>query len=125
MTIYAYKCRECGQRFEASLRADRLDVICPCGNDVATRDYSSISIGIAPFETHFNASVGSVVTSPRDHAEKLRRLGEQYTETTGIPTRYVPVDPRDTAALGITEEGLEATNRRRVDIEKLPPIRVP
>lgn len=126
MTIYAYKCRTCGQRYESEERANVLHVECQTLDCMGapTRDYSGIQVNRGMKE-HWNPSVNAPVTSEKDYATKLRISGEQYTEKTGIETRYVPVDWSDTKALGITEEGLDATNKRRVDVEGLPPIRLP
>ena len=136
--IYAYKCRACGQRYESPRRLPALpicttifatttwegdDVPEPC-TGVPTRDFTGISVG-PRFVEHFNPTVGEPVTSSRDFARKLHVKGEKYTETTGIPVNYQPVDWGDTRNLGVTEEGLDSTNRHRVDVQGLPPIRVP
>lgn len=127
--IYGYKCRRCGQHYESETRADALD---PCQHltnfgrcrGAITRDYSGIGIA-RPFVEHYNASVGAPVRSKADFKEKLHVMGEQYTEMSGIPTNYQPIDMDDTRTLGVTEEGLDVTNRERVDRQGLPPIRVP
>lgn len=71
-------------------------------------DYRSVQI--APvMQAHWNASTGTIVSSPKQFERELKRSSEEATERTGIPHNYVPVDVSDTTALGVTDEGLDAT----------------
>lgn len=62
-----------------------------------------------PMADHYNPSVGSYVRSEQDFTDKLKAMSDEATERTGIPHNYVPVDPTDRKALGVTDEGLDAT----------------
>ena len=66
------------------------------------------------FEPHFNDTVGGPVTSMRDFREKLAAKARENTLATGIEHDYMPTDPRDRAAFGITSDAvqeIEASNR--------------
>lgn len=68
-----------------------------------------------PFVPHFNASVGSYVSSEQQFNNELHRLSDAQTERTGIEHNYVRVDQADSAALGATEESMDNFYRRRYD----------
>lgn len=63
---------------------------------------------------HFAHSVGKVVRGRKHFREELQRASDAATARTGVPHRFEPVDLRDREALGVTDEGLDATARRAV-----------
>lgn len=69
-----------------------------------------------PFQPHFNPSVGQYVHTMSDFRSALSALSDANEARTGHPSRLVPVDPADMrAAAGVTDDGLEATERRLRD----------
>lgn len=62
---------------------------------------------------HFNQSAGTYVSNDRELKDAFKAQSEAATERTGIEHNFVPVDPQDTARLGVTTEGLGATYDRR------------
>lgn len=124
MTIFGYRCRGCGQRYESEQRGDTLTVDCRCGTgERVSRDYSGIAIH-RPLHEHHNKTLGMPISDHRQFARELRDAGDRYTQRTGIPTDYQPVDLTDPVALGVTGEGLDSTNRLRV-ANGQPAIRIP
>lgn len=146
MTLYEYRCRRCGRIEPSERRGDDLGIcwkpqpmvlLVSTGIDAAgrlaeePRPASRPCMGVltrvwgfqqAPgMPEHFNRSVGAVVSSHRQFERELRRASDEATERTGIEHRYVPVDPTDRRALGVTDAGLDATNRHRV-AEGLKPV---
>jgi Zn ribbon nucleic-acid-binding protein len=111
--IYEYKCPACGQREMDPERADRLHRACVrCGHSPLHRRFS---ISVRPsMQEHFNPTVGRHVSSMRQFEDALKQESENYTLRTGIEAKFVPHDPHDAKALGVTHEGLDATNRVRV-----------
>jgi hypothetical protein len=64
---------------------------------------------------HFNNSVGQFVTGKHNFRDVLKRQSEIQTIRTGIEHNYEPVDLRDQAACGATDEGLYETEKRQRD----------
>ena len=63
---------------------------------------------------HFNHSLGEFVTNRRAFYDGLKRQSEAVSARTGIEHDFQPLDPSDLAdpsAHGVTDEGLEATER--------------
>lgn len=111
--IYEYKCRQCGYRVDLTTLTGPYS--CPnCEGGVVKRVFS---FNVQPsMAEHYNPSVGTVVSSKRQHFDLLKRQSEAATIRTGIPHNYVPVDPADSRAVfGVTDEGLDATRAREVE----------
>jgi hypothetical protein len=67
------------------------------------------------FPEHFNNSVGEFVSNKHQFYDGLKRQSEVQSARTGIEHDFQPVDPtdmRDASAHGVTDEGLDDTNRR-------------
>lgn len=114
MILYTYRCRDCGATRDIS---DNPNGVFPCSGceDGIMRRVFSFNVQPA-MQEHFNPSVGTVVSSKRQHADLLKRQSEAATIRTGIPHNYVPVDPADSRAVfGVTDEGLDATRAREVE----------
>lgn len=122
MTIYGYKCPMCGQTYESTRRQDRLAEVCHvCGGHPLHRDFSGISI-TPPMQEHWNQTVDQPISSQRQFNDALARQGERLSEYTQVEQDLQPVDPEQ-ARLGVTEEGLDSTNRQRV-AQGMKPIRL-
>lgn len=120
MPIFEYKCPECQNRVISTVRGDRLDADCPhCDQPRTFRRVFSVSVR-RPMQAHFNNTVGKVISDEKQFERELQRKGEEYTAETGIETNYRPIDYRDKEALGVTEEGLDATRKRMRDSGELP-----
>lgn len=101
MKRYDYKCDHCGFHVELPEGAVKN---CPhCG--MVMRKKFSFSVGKS-FEPHFNHSVGQYVQSEKHMRDILSRQSDVQSERLGVEHRFTYVDPADTKALGVTEEGL-------------------
>lgn len=66
-----------------------------------------------PMVEHYNPTVGKHVSTQRQFNDELKRLSDEASAHTGITHNYVPVDLAETKALGVTDEGLDATRRAK------------
>lgn len=62
---------------------------------------------------HYNLSAGKFVRNEQHFKDELRRQSDEASERVGLEHNFVPVDPRDKEALGVTDEGLDSTYDRR------------
>lgn len=107
MPIYEFKCKNCGQGYQASVRTLAYpEKTCTCGGEI--KRVFSFSIRRSMPE-HFNTSTGTYVSNERALKDDFKRLSDAATERTGIPHNYVPIDPQDKETLGVTDEGLDST----------------
>jgi len=67
-----------------------------------------------PMQGGYSPSTGSYVSSERDLADQLKVASEAASNRTGISHNFVPIDMRDRAQTGQTDDGLDATIRREV-----------
>lgn len=115
MTDYHYHCDACGQGCISEERGDRIRCL-NCGANGAKRKFG-FRIA-APFQDHYNTTVGAHVTNRRDFADKLKVAAAEQTERTGIFHDYVPIEAGDREAFGITDDHLarlEPTRKRLHD----------
>lgn len=112
MTIFGYKCPKCKQTYTSSERADRIDHICRCGHTPLHRDFSGISIAPA-MQEHWNTTLNRPISSMQQFKDGLKIEGERLSAYTQVEQRLEVLDPEQ-AKVGVTDEGLEATNRKRV-----------
>jgi hypothetical protein len=108
--IYEYKCRSCGTVETSDVRADSMGE-CPNCFGYLTRLYS-VSVAKSMPE-HFNPTVGKHISSMRQFDDELKRKSDEYYLRTGIEAKFVSHDASDAAALGVTNEGIDASNRQR------------
>lgn len=118
--IYAYKCRTCGRTQDSKTRADSIG---PCS-------HSLVSVGgIAPCDgtltrlyiirteaqmpEHWNKTLNRPIHSLRQFDEGLKRASHEASLRTGMAHDFQRIDPTDKAAVGVTDEGMDATNRQR------------
>jgi putative FmdB family regulatory protein len=105
MPTYEYACRTCGVRFLDGNVA-LAGTPCPKCKVGALRKLFSFAFK-RPMQEHFNQSTGQFVSNERDFKEQLKIKSAEDGERLGLEVNYQPVDVRDTAALGVTAEGLD------------------
>jgi putative FmdB family regulatory protein len=121
MPLYEYKCRNCGN-IDSTLthRGDSMGACPRCQDGQLTRLFS-IAVQ-RPMHEHFNHTVGQVVSSNRQFDNLLKQKSDEATERTGIEHRFVRHDPGDAKAIGVTDAGLDDSNkaRRAQGLRELP-----
>lgn len=113
-----YKCKACGEAWTSDWvdSDDPIFRLIPCPFCFTLGIKKSYSVSVArPMPEHYNPTTGRVEHSMRSIKERLKVASDEATERTGIVHDYQPVDLRDKTALGVTEEGLDATYRRLRD----------
>ena len=72
-----------------------------------------------PFQEHYNASVGTHVSTKREHADLLKKQSEEMSQRTGMDHNFVPVDPQDLLAEALKDDdvgvAIEASERAERD----------
>jgi len=115
MAVYEYRCPTCRARLTSTTRGDRLDASCAaCGDPGPHVRVFSVAIH-RPMMEHFNRTVGKPISSMQQFRDELSRKGAEYTERTGIEVNYQPIDLADQKAVGATDEGLDATRKKKHD----------
>lgn len=119
MPVYEYKCRECGQVYESQRRGAEGECLrCP-GQVKRVFGFSYV----APMQEHFNNSVGKVIRTDAQLKSEFARLSDEAEMYTGNPHKFVPIDPHDKEALGVTDEGLASTHDQQVAEGRKEPAR--
>lgn len=96
---------------------------CPdCGAFGFKPFYGSVRFG-AVMQSHFNVTTNTMISDPRQFDRELKRKAQVQHESTGIPHSYEQVDLHDREALGVTDEGLQATHDRAVAEGRKEPTR--
>lgn len=113
---YEYKCPDCGQTYTSDQRGDRLMIAKGCHN-CKQQDKPMVrvfGISIQPsMQEHWNKTVDQPISSMRQFKDALKERGEHLSKYTQVEQDLQPLDPEQ-AKVGVTEEGLDATNRVRV-----------
>ena len=65
-------------------------------------------------QEHYNHTTDTYVRNESDFISDLHRKSDEMSVRMGFDCNYEPVDGREAAALGVTEDGLEETERRAV-----------
>ena len=114
MPIYDFRCPNHGdfELYQPITMTTRV-VPCPTCHHFARKVIAPPAIHAAMPE-HFNASLGTYVRNRHDYADGLAEASEKASQRAGRDISYGPVDLRDREALGVTDEGLDATHRREV-----------
>ena len=126
MPSYEYVCRTCGYALTITRSIHDLEVTpqCPngCDNIMGRRFSFAVGTGDLVKEAQLNPSVGAVVHNDRELRTLMAQKSEAYTAQTGIPSRVVPIDPRESHIVGkVTAHGLESTIKRMErEGQKLP-----
>lgn len=115
MPVYDYRCALCGTLAQQrrSIHDNGPLPQCPTCRAPMTRDYSLGFGVITPMQPHFNLSVGHYVTNKRQFTDSLKAASDEASERLGHEHRFVEIDPTDTSSLGVTEDGMDETYRRR------------
>lgn len=147
MPVYDYLCPICNHRWEEvfSIHDDSTYALCPNWNNSIHRDtlrlwlstpghlaaaprepdyghkivtqFPGITHGMVK-ETHYNASVGKVITNDVDFKSELSRQSDEASERNQFAVNFQPIDHRDAGQeLGVTEEGMDSTYARRKHVE--------
>lgn len=118
MPVYMYRCPKCHAVFSRAQTiaaySESQSPSCPDCHTPLARSYDPPTIA-SPFREHFNTSTGTYVSNRSQYTSQLSRLSDEASARTGIPHKYVPIDPRETAPLGVTSDGLESTLRQQYD----------
>ena len=118
--IYGYKCPVCHQPYTSIQRADRIDHSCVgCGHSPLHRDFSGIQL-TRPMQEHWNQTVDQPISSQRQFNAALRQKSDEMSSYSGVEMDLQPLDPEQ-AKQGVTDQGLDATNRSRM-AQGLKPI---
>jgi hypothetical protein len=102
---YEYRCEKCSRTTLSEIRADRLAGL-PCCGSTGKRVWA-VSFHRPAYDTHYNHSVGKVISNKTEHADALKQKSEEMEARTGVPTNYVPIDYRDKDACGVTVDAAE------------------
>lgn len=114
MAFYQYQCQDCFYELPLDVYAGigiSISNPCPCCGGLLVRRCSFTFRRSMP--EHFNTSTGAYVSNERDFRDGLKRKSEEMSIRTGMTHNYQPVDVTDMKALGVTDDGLEETKRRR------------
>lgn len=103
MTLYEYRCQDCGHRVLSDECADEICTVCCGARGQRIWSFSNATI----MHEHMNTTLGEPVSSMRQFKDGLKRKSEEATARTGIPHNFQPIDPTDKKALGVTDEGIK------------------
>lgn len=124
---YSYVCEPCDAEVvltEFQKVGHSPSSVCPLCDGRLVRMVSSPNI-VPGWQGGFAVATNSFVNSERQFKSELSRKSDEMSERTGANHKFVPVDLREGAALGVTEEGLDATRKRRRDSgDDLPTRRI-
>lgn len=123
MPVYEYRCRKCGNQVSTTEHLEGEQLCSQCGHRLG-RVFSFGIQRTTTINSHFNHSLGRVISSERHLRDELARASEAATERTGVNHNYQPLDYRDPSTretLGITDEGLKESHDVRVLQGKLDP----
>lgn len=128
MPTYTYRCSGCAKVRHETMTFEEHDMTKKRGNpshrllepsilcDGEFRQVIGLGLSFARGTSdHYNHSLGECVRNDSDITSSLSRQSDEMSERMGFTVNYEPVDPRDPAAAGVTEQGLEATERRQFD----------
>lgn len=108
---YEYRCRECGTTVHSNTPQDRIAEPCHCGGALK-RVFGFQPMRVSSFKEHWSKALDRPVSTARELRAGLRQASEEAEAATGIPHRFVPVDPADRSIFQ-TEQGVEQTAREQ------------
>lgn len=105
--MYSYLCPNCdAEQIHSTMLPLGVGLDEPC--DVCDHPYVVRAICRLNFTLslpeHFNNSTGKYVSNRRDFSDQLKRKSDEMSERTGMHHNYVPVDPTDKKAVGVTDD---------------------
>lgn len=110
---YTYRCEPCLTNYDLIQKMADRRLCPPCpqcgGSTLLTISGVRFLRSTAQSEPHFSHATGQVVTSTRDLEEQLKAMNDEKG------THYVLADPNDKEYFGVTDEGMDATERRQTD----------
>lgn len=116
MPTFDFSCQHCGAVIEdvyQPIRETSSTMRCPECSGLARKILAFPSIKKS-MPDHFNTSLGKHVNNEREYRDGLKEASERASARAGHEMNFSPVDMRDKAALGVTDEGMDATRRREV-----------
>lgn len=101
MPTYTYRCRTCRLESDLVSLVEHRDLArrCLCGGRLVRVFRPGHLFFRRSWDTHFNASVGRVVTNDREFRDSLKRGSEEMSVRLGYDHSFVPVT--DPAQVGI------------------------
>lgn len=124
MPSYEYECDGCGDRKSVTMSVAEYDEMKRNGMALAvdekhatgqcghySRVFERINI-MRDMPEHYSHQLESVVSGTRDFKKKLRQQEIDNSQRLGYDVHYETIDPTDPVAAGVTDEGMDATNRR-------------
>lgn len=121
--IYSYKCKQCNHETDSKHRGDTLathNIWCQCGGEYRRRFIIRTD---AVIQEHFNNTLQRPISSNKQFDEALKVESARASLQTGMEHRYERVDPTDRKTLGVTEQGIDQSNRVRT-AQGLPTLKV-
>ena len=116
--MYDYVCGQCNATIEsrefAKIGAAHPSNHCPLCEGVLWRAASMPAFKHG-MEEHFNVAVGRPIRTDAQFRSELSRKSDEISERTGTDHKFAPIDIGDKEACGVTDEGLDATAKRRQD----------
>lgn len=119
LPTYTFTCQLCGHTYDEYLTFEEHDAWrslpqpCMAGDDPPCLGLYEQVIGgfsiIRGMDGHYNPSVGTYVSSDAQFRSELSRASDAATERTGIAHNFQPIDPRDKAAAGVDDAGMDET----------------
>jgi len=97
---YGYRCRKCGATYTYS--SNSISLYC-CGQKTP-RDFS-FNIGTS-FREHYNKSLGMYVPNRSTMNDAFKVSSDAASSYTGIEHNFVPKDPYDHEAFGISSDDI-------------------
>lgn len=92
---YEYRCRDCDTTVHSDTPQDRLAEPCyGCGGTLK-RVFGFAPVRVSAFKERWSHALGRPVSTERELRSGLRLASEKAEETSGIPHRFVPIDPAD------------------------------
>lgn len=127
MPIYDYQCELCGHKFERvfSIHEYSRTTLCPmptCNHrsHIIITQFPGVTHGMVR-ETHYNKTVGKVVSNDTEFKSELSRQSDVASERNQFPVSFQPIDHHESKEhLGVTDEGLDSQRRQQVDSGQVP-----
>lgn len=114
--LFSFLCDECGSEWHdihhVGIGETHPTSSCPLCDGTMRRCVSQVNV-MPGMQPHWNAAVGRPISSDAQFRSELSRKSDELSERTGADHKFVPVDMNDKKALGVTDEGLDTTARRR------------
>ena len=131
MPLYKFQCDECGERAmkemtfaEHDEKTHKFDgkiyLSEPRYHECPEADVKGNWMQVFDFvfkrgtPDHYNHTVDAYVTGERDFNDKLKMQSDAMSERMGFTVDYEMVDPGEPEAYGVTQDGIEETERRAV-----------